>query len=135
MPGELLVISYDAMGQEFGRDSLKTAGEGLELRLACETESARPGEMVYFRVRYTDEAGEIKPTEKHSVRIEAENGSVMGTANGSCSFRGNFAQSEAPTYFGEMQTVVQAGESGILRVTAWDGERRATSKIPIVGKG
>ena len=91
--------------------------------------------MVYFRVRYTDEAGEIKPTEKHSVRIEAENGSVMGTANGSCSFRGNFAQSEAPTYFGEMQTVVQAGESGILRVTAWDGERRATSEIPIVGKG
>ena len=135
VPGELLVISYDAMGQEFGRDSLKTAGEGLELRLACETESASPGEMVYFRVRYTDEAGEIKPTEKHSVRIEAENGSVMGTANGSCSFRGNFAQSEAPTYFGEMQTVVQAGESGILRVTAWDGERRATSEIPIVGKG
>ena len=135
VPGELLVISYDAMGQEFGRDSLKTAGEGLELRLACETASARPGEMVYFRVRYTDEAGEIKPTEKHSVRIEAENGSVMGTANGSCSFRGNFAQSEAPTYFGEMQTVVQAGESGILRVTAWDGERRATSEIPIVGKG
>jgi beta-galactosidase len=87
--------------------------------------------MVFFRVRYTDQNGELKPMEKHTVRIEAENGTVMGAANASCCFRGNFAQREAPSYFGEMQTVVQAGTAGVLRVTAADGERSATAEIPV----
>ena len=71
--------------------------------------------------------------EKHRVRFEAENGAVMGAANGSCCFRGNFAQSEAPSYFGELQTVVRAGDAGVLRVSAEDGERRAIAEIPITG--
>ena len=132
-PGELVAIAFDEDGREIGRDALLTANEGTQLRLECETETARPGEMVYFRVRYTDENGEIKPTEKHRVRFEAENGAVMGAVNASCSFRGNFAQSEAPSYFGELQTVVRAGDAGVLRVSAEDGERRAIAEIPITG--
>ena len=128
--GELLAISFDAAGKEIGRDALLTAGEKTELRLEPETASCRPGEMVYFRMRYTDNNGEIKPMEKHRVRVSAENGTVMGTANGSTYFRGNYAQSEVPTYFGEAQTVVQAGESGTLRVTVTDGERTASVELP-----
>ncbi|MBQ7466059.1 MAG: hypothetical protein IJS55_06010, partial [Oscillospiraceae bacterium] len=56
---------------------------------------------------------------------------VMGAVNGSCYFRGNLAQTAAPTYFGEVQAVVQAGAPGILRLTAEDGERTATVEIPI----
>ena len=122
---------YDAKGNELGRDSLQTAKEQTEMRLECESSVCRPGEMVFFRVRYTDQDGEVKPMEKHTVRIEAENGTVMGAVNASCSFSGNFAQSEAPSYFGEMQTVVQAGTAGILRVTASDGERSAAAEIPV----
>ena len=129
--GVLSAISYDSRGNEIGRDSLQTAKESTELRMECESSVCRPGEMVFFRIRYTDQNGEVKPTEKHTVRIKAENGSVMGAANASCSFCGNFAQSEAPTYFGEMQTVVQAGSSGILRVTADDGKQSATAEIPV----
>jgi beta-galactosidase len=86
--------------------------------------------MVYFRMRCTDENGEIKPMEKRRIRVTAENGVVMGTANGSTYFRGNYAQSEVPTYFGEAQTVVQAGEAGTLRVTVTDGERTASAELP-----
>ncbi len=129
-PGELLVIAFDAAGKEIGRDALLTAGEKTELRLEPETTSCRPGEMVYFRMRYTDENGEGKPMEKHRIRVRAENGAVMGTANGSCYFKGNYAQSEVPTYFGEAQTVIQAGEAGMLRVTVSDGERTASAELP-----
>ena len=101
------------------------------MRLECESAACHPGEMVFYRVRYTDQNGELKPTEKHNIRITAENGTVMGTVNASCSFHGNFAQSEAPTYFGEMQTVVQAGTPGILRITADDGENNAAVEIPV----
>ncbi len=130
-PGELSAVSYDAAGKKLGRDCLETAGTETELRLECESTRCRPGEMVFFRVRYTDKEGEIKPMEKHTVRFAAENGAVMGAVNASCSFRGNFAQSEAPTYFGELQSVVQAGEAGTLRVTASDGERTASVEIPV----
>ena len=130
-PGELSAVSYDAKGNELGRDSLRTAEEQTEMRLECESAACHPGEMVFYRVRYTDQNGELKPTEKHNIRITAENGTVMGTVNASCSFHGNFAQSEAPTYFGEMQTVVQAGTPGILRITADDGENNAAVEIPV----
>ena len=129
-PGELLAISFDAEGKEIGRDALLTAGEKTELRLEPESESCRPGEMVYLRMRYTDENGEIKPMEKHRIRVTAENGTVMGTANGSSYFKGNYAQSEVTTYFGEAQTVVQAGEAGTLRVTVTDGEQTAVAELP-----
>ena len=88
--------------------------------------------MLYFRVRYTDRDGELKPMEKHTVRFEAENGVVIGAANACCSFRGNFAQASAPTYFGELQCVVQAAVPGVLRVTAADGGRSAALEVPIL---
>ena len=131
-PGELCAVSYDAAGKELGRDRLRTAGVETELRLECESKAGRPGEMLYFRVRYTDRDGEIKPMEKHTVRFEAENGAVIGTANACCSFRGNFAQASAPTYFGELQCVVQAAVPGVLRVTAADGGRSAALEVPIL---
>ena len=129
-PGELTAVSYDLGGREIGRDTLRSAGPETELRLEPESTSCRPGEMVYFRMRYTDRNGEVKPLERHRIRVEAENGSVMGTANASVYFEGNYAQSEVPSYFGEAQTVVRAGEAGTLRVTVSDGVRTVTAELP-----
>lgn len=128
-PGELTVISYDAAGKEIGRDTLRTAGRETELRIEPESRSCRPGEMVYFRLRYTDKNGEVKPFERHRVRVEAKNGTVMGTATASVFFEGNYAQSEVTTYFGEALAVVQAGEAGTLHVVISDGERRTTADL------
>ena len=127
--GEIAAVAYDAQGKELGRDVLRTAGAAAQLRLEPETLSCKPGEMVYLRVRYTDENGEVKPMEKHRVTFTVENGTVMGTANGSTYFAGNYAQPEVPTYFGEAQAVVQAGGAGTVRVTASDGERTVTAEI------
>ena len=130
--GELSAVSYDDADREVGRDVLHSAGEQTELRLEPETETCAPGEMVYFRMRYTDEAGEGKPMEKHCLSVAAENGTVMGAVNGSCSFKGNFAQSKTPTYFGEAQTIVQAGESGILTVSVTDGVNTVTKQLTVL---
>ncbi len=127
--GTITAVSYDKTGMEIGRDTLTTAGAETELRLEPEKNVCRPGEMVYLRMRYTDKAGEVKPMEKHSVRISAENALVMGTANASTYFRGNYAQDTVPTYFGEAQTVVQALEPGTVRVTADDGSNTVVAEI------
>ncbi|MBQ8095248.1 MAG: DUF4982 domain-containing protein [Clostridia bacterium] len=127
--GEITAVSYDASGKETGRDTLRTAGTKTILRLEPESSACKPGEMVYFRMRYTDENGEVKPMEKHTVHVSADNGTVMGTANGSTYFHGNYAQTEVPTYFGEAQTVVQAGTAGVLRVTVTDGDQTASAEL------
>lgn len=128
--GELTVVSYDKNGAEIGRDTLRTAGKATQLRLEPESDACKPGEMVYFRVRYTDENDEVKPMEKHAVRFTAENGAIIGAGSAASYFKGNFAQSETPTYFGEAQVIIQAGTPGTLRVRATDGERTATVEIP-----
>lgn len=127
--GEISAVSYNAAGEEIGRDTLVTAGAQTELRLEAEKTTCRPGEMVYLRMRYTDKNGEVKPMEKHLVSVSAENAVVMGTANGSTYFKGNYAQSKVPTYFGEAQTVVCAGESGTVKVTVTDGSLTAQAEI------
>ena len=71
--------------------------------------------------------------EKYRICVSAINGTVMGTANGSAYFRGNYAQTEVPTYFGEAQTVVKAEALGVLRVTVTDGERTMTAEVECVG--
>jgi hypothetical protein len=70
--------------------------------------------------------------EKHRVTISAENGEVIGAANASCSFKGNFASDTSPTYFGEMQTIVRAGSSGTVTVTASDGINTSKKEIIII---
>lgn len=127
--GELAVITYDASGREIGSDILHTAGQKTELRLEAETESCAPGEMIYFRIRCTDENGETKPMEKQTVTVTAENGTMMGTVNGSCNYKGNFAGNVVPTYFGEAQAVVCAGAPGIIRVTACSDGYEATAEV------
>ena len=132
-PGELSVTALDKNGRETGSDSLRTAEDETELRLEPETTACRPGEMVYLRMRYTDRNGEIKPTEHGIISVEAENAEVIGTANGCTFFRGNYAQSEVPAYFGEAQAVVRAAENGTVRVTVTDGTRKATAEIRCEG--
>ena len=127
--GEITAVSYDASGLEIGRDTLRTAGKETVFRLEPETTQCAPGEMVYFRIRITDENGETKPMEKLTVTVSAENGELMGTANASCSYTGNFAGNVVPTYFGEAQAIVRAGKPGPIRVTAVSGSYTATAEV------
>lgn len=132
-PGELKAAALDENGRETGSDTLNTCGGETVLRLEPETEACRPGEMVYLRMRYTDQNGEVKPLERKEITVEAENAAVIGTANGCTFFRGNYAQNKVPTYFGEAQAVVRAERPGTIRVTATDGERTATVEITCEG--
>ena len=132
-PGELSVTALDENGRETGSDSLRTAGNETELRLEPEGTVCRPGEMVYLRMRYTDRNGEIKPSERGKITVEAENAEIIGTANGCTFFRGNYAQREVPTYFGEAQAVVRALNPGTVRVTVADGSRKTAAEIQCEG--
>ena len=132
-PGELKAETLDTQGRVTGADSLRSAGEKTQLRLEAETDRCHAGEMVFLRIRYTDEAGTVKPLERRSVTVSAENGEVMGTANGCTWFEGNYAHPTAPTYFGEAQTVIRAGKPGKVRVRVTDGTLTAEAEVTCGG--
>ena len=127
--GELRAEALDPQGRVTGSDALVSAGPTTVLRLEAESGDCRPGEMIWLRIRYTDENGEVQPLTRRTVRVKADNGTVMGTANGCTFFHGNYAQSAVPTYFGEAQAVVRAGAAGKILVTASDGELTSEVKI------
>ena len=127
--GELTAVSYNASGKEIGRDVLRTCGAKTQLCLEAEKAECAPGEMVYFRIRCTDETGETNPMEKQTVTVSAENGVLMGTVNGSCSYSGNFAGDTVPTYFGEAQAIVCADAPGVVRVTARSAGMEASAEV------
>ena len=122
-------IFVSPAGQETGCDCLATAKEETLLRLEAESGRCHPGEMVYLRLRYTDENGEIKPLERGKITLEAEGAQVVGTANGCTYFQGNYAQSAVKTYFGEAQAVVRPDKPGRVLITATDGERTAQAEL------
>ena len=128
-PGELKAEALDAAGNVTGTDCLRSAGEATLLRVEPEKAVCGPGEMVYLRLRYTDDDGELKPLKRHRITVRAENAEVIGTANGCTFFDGNYAQPAVDTYFGEAQAVVRAGQPGRVCVTATDGERIASVEI------
>ena len=67
--------------------------------------------------------------EKQTVTVTAENGTLMGTVNGSCSYYGNFTGNVVPTYFGEAQAIVCAEAPGVIRVTARSAGYEATAEV------
>lgn len=56
-------------GEEAGCCELITAGATTCLQMIPEKSTVRPGELLYVRLRYTDEKGILKPMEHHRMQI------------------------------------------------------------------
>lgn len=132
--GTLSVVTYDAQGWETGRSALHTAGAETVLRAEPEERQAKPGGLVFIRLRYTDENGITKPLERHRIRASVEGGKLLGLGH-ACPYNADgFLGTETDTYFGQSLAVVQADGSGPVRFTAEDGSRTTQTEIPCTVK-
>lgn len=135
--GSVEAIAYDKSGRELGRKRLETAGLETELRAEPESKTVRSGGLAFVRLRYTDSRGITKPMEKHSIRIVAEGGTVLGFGN-ACSYNPEgYLNKECKTYYGEALAIVKAdapagnGAAPRLTLSFRDEEREAMCRIPI----
>ena len=104
--GTLTAIARDAQGKELARTSLTTAGEDTRLTLIPEQETVKPGDLLYVRLRYTDEAGTIKPLARGDIRVTVEGGKLLALGN-ACSYneRG-YLTDTTDTYYGEAMAII-----------------------------
>ena len=106
-PGELTAISLAKDGKELGRTSLVSAGKETKLTLVPERSEIVRGDLCYIRLQYTDEAGEIKPLARGTVKVEAEGGEILGLGSACPYNEAGYLGTQTDTYYGEALAIVR----------------------------
>ena len=84
--GEVTAVAYNGEGKEIGRHTLRTAGDETVLTVLPEKERAKPGEVCFVRLRFTDKAGAVKPLEHRMAVVRAgEQGFTLKATDGKLS--------------------------------------------------
>ena len=130
--GVIEAVSYDASGKEIGRDRLATAGEETILQAVPETASVKAGRLVFIRLKYTDNNGETKPTERGIIDVTVEGGRLRALGSACPYYERSYLDSSCDTYYGEALAIVEAGEAGTLRLQASDGSLSAATEMKII---
>lgn len=130
-PGTLEAVAYDESGRELSRNALCTAGDETELRAEPEETSTEQGRLSFIRFRYTDAGGTVKPLERGILKVQVENGELLGLGNGCPYNELGYCGTETDTYFGEALAVVKADGNGPVKIRVSDGKLEGAAEIPL----
>ncbi len=130
--GMLEAVSRDASGKELGRDRLVTAGEKTELRIEAERPQTAPGRLAFLRVRYTDENGVTKPSERGMLQASVEGGTLEAFGSGCPFYKQSYLNDMSDTYYGEALLIVRADERGTMIASVSDGSLSASAAVTIL---
>ena len=116
--GTLEAKALNDQGKVIAQTTLTTAQESIGLQLVPEQKTVHPKELAYVRIRYTDPKGEIQPLARGIVKVNVENGILLGLGNG-CSYNENgYLNNFTDTYYGEALAVIRPLGHGDIQVKA-----------------
>ena len=114
--GELTAVIHDAAGMETARTSLRSAGKETKLTLLPESDTVRADQLLYVRLRYTDEQGMVKPGLRGEIHVTVAGGELLALGN-ACSYNARgYLTDSTDTYYGEALAIIQA--DGDVTLTA-----------------
>ena len=116
-PGELTAVSKDAQGKEIGRQTLCSAGGDTRLLVLPEETEAAVGQLVFVRLRFTDENGIWKPLCRDTLRVTVENGTLIGLGSANSYVRGGYLTDRTDTYYGEALAAIRTDGDGDVTIT------------------
>lgn len=136
MPGKLVAVARRS-GKEVARDTLRTAGEPVAVRLTPErrTVTADGRSLVFVAAEVTDARGVLVPDADHSVTFAVRGGRLVGADAGQQESAENYHSPTRAAFHGKALAIVQAGHSsGTLTVTARaKGLRTGTATVRLTG--
>ena len=125
-PGTLTAISYDAKGKEIARTSLTSAGPETIVTLLPEKEVTKEGELLYVRLRYTDENGTVKPALRGKMQVETEGGELLALGS-ACSYNEEgYLNDSTDTYYGEALAIIKPQGDVTIKVHSPHGDAKLT---------
>ena len=129
--GTLEAVSYDADGKEIARTALTTAGKETKLTVLPESKTVKTNELLYVRLRYTDENGTVKPLEQGKIKLSVTGGKLLALGS-ACSYNESGYRSDATdTYYGEALAIIQPNESASVSVQAQSSYGTEAISIPV----
>ena len=130
--GTIEAVSYDEAGQIIGRQALHSAGDETILQAVPEETTVRPRHLAFIRLKFTDQNGETKPTERGILDVEVEGGKLVGLGSACPYYEWDYLGSRCDTYYGEALAIVRAGEKGELLLTAGNDRVSAQTTVSII---
>jgi beta-galactosidase len=135
-PGELVAIALKN-GQEVARQSLKTSGRPVSLKIEAEQEviPATSDALAYFNVEVLDENGQLVPDVRVPVEFKIEGGyALQAVANGKPDEMNSFKTTKINTWQGRCQIILRSsGQEGEMKVdVAAYSLKSATAVVKVV---
>ncbi len=127
--GTLTASAFDRNDRELARTSLTTAKDETRLQLLPEKETTGRGELLYIRLRYTDENGTVKPLCRGEIRVSVDGGRLLALGN-ACSYneRG-YLTDTTDTYYGEAMAIIEPEADVTVHAESEYGTAEATVKF------
>ena len=108
-PGTLRAEALREDGKIMATSELKTGGSETILSIRPEKAVAKPGEIVYVPIAFTDKDGVLKPYLEKTVALSVTGGALLGFGSALCKTNEVFDQPHHRTYRGRALAVVRAG--------------------------
>lgn len=127
--GTLTAIAFDESGREVARSELKSATGKVTLRLNSETETAKPGEIVYIPVTLAGENGIVESNADRRLTVSIKGGELLAFGSANPCTEEQYHTGSFTTYYGRALAVVRM--KGPVTVTVTDGTQTAAADIAL----
>lgn len=117
-PGELKAVAFNAQDQKIAECVLQTAGKETRLTLEPELDKLSVNDLLYVRMKYTDDKGTVKPLARGEIKVKAEGGKILGIGSACPYYVKSYLGDTADTYYGEAMVIIQPEKAGKITVKA-----------------
>lgn len=131
-PGEIWAVAFDAQGNKLAECSLRTAGDETKLSLEPETKCIARDDLLYVRMKYTDDQGIVKPLARGDIRVTSEGGKILGIGSACPYYEKSYLGDTADTYYGEAMVILRPENEDRIIVNAESKYGIARAEVEVV---
>lgn len=129
--GTLRAEALSEDGKILSAGELKTGGDETILSVKPEKTTAKPGEIIYIPIEFTDNNGMLKPYIEENITLSVTGAELIGFGSALCKTDEVFTKPRHRTYRGRALAVVRAGECGSVIIKAESGAYSGEAEIEV----
>lgn len=130
-PGVLQAKGLDRNGVVVCSTVLRTSNEQTILSLIPELKVLTQKDLAYIQIRYADPTGITQPLARGKIKVQVENGKLLGLGN-SCPFnKYGYLNDFTDTYYGEALAVIRPISAGEIVIRAQSPYGEATARVEV----
>lgn len=130
-PGEIRAVSFDAQGNKLAECILRTAGDETKLTLEPEQKKISGEDLLYVRMKYTDDHGTVKPLARGDIKVNVEGGKLIGIGSACPYYEKSYLGDTADTYYGEAMAIIRPDKSRKIIVNAQSNYGSARTEVEV----